>query len=435
MSLVYRQKISYVLLIIWAAVIPSGFYLANFTLAVLILIWSFTLPNKSRGIWKHKALLLPLLLYAMVLAGFFFSVSRREATSALSIYLPYALVPFAVVSVLPQSPLQLKNICRAFIFSLAASLLACDLYAVFDIYNSGQSTVILNEVYTYHKLSSFGLTRIFNDWHPTYVATFVIWSLLLLIQYKNGKPLFPLAMRILLIVFFLGNLLLLNSIAAIVAFFVVATVWALQLLAQRGVGRLYLVLIIFIILASTAALVYFNPIRNEKIATLEQRGLKITDAEGERNFLTIRLAKWLVHSDVFLRHPIFGTTPGDIKHERKLRYYYRGFINLGEANYNAHNQFLDILCRFGLVGFAFFVCWILWPVRWKRLGIYEYFLLASTIVFLTESFLERQQGMFAFLFFYFILASTRFANWNNHPAKEAGTLHGQANTISILPTP
>ncbi len=401
------QKIIYYLLIIWAAVIPSGFYVANFTFAILLFICSFTIRPAPKGLFKHKTILLPTLLFAIVAVGFFFSLNRSAATSTLSIYLPYAIVPFTIAKCVSLPSLPLKNIYRSFILSLSGSLLVCIVYGIADIYSSGESFIALNGLYNYPKLSSFGLTRLFYDWHPTYVATFIIWALLLLAHHRNETALFPRVLQIFLVVFLIANLILLNSIAALAAFIAVGSLWTLQLLVRKGVGKIYLFLVLLIILFSTVALVYFNPIKNEKIATLEQRGLKITDAEGERNFLTIRLAKWLVHADVFRKHPIFGTTAGDIKDERKLGYYYRGFINLGEANYNAHNEFLDMLCRFGIVGFVVFISWLLWPIQRKRVGLYEYFLLASTIVFLTESFLERQQGLFAFLFFYSIITLSR----------------------------
>jgi O-antigen ligase len=402
-----RENINYYLFVIWAAVIPSGFYIANFTLAVLLLISSFTLKRSLGYQAIDKSTWFPLALYCMVLIGFFFSHDRREALSALSMYLPYVIVPIAISYGPHLTNSQFQNIFRAFILSLCISLLACDLYAIGDILITGKGRVMLNEIYNYHKLSSFGLTRLFDDWHPTYVATFIIWSLLLLMQPGQNKPLFRTVPGFLLAGVLLTNLFLLNSIAALLALVITGALLGLQLLLRKGVGRVYLFVIISIILLSTVALIYFNPIRNEKIATLEARGLKITDAEGERNFLTIRLAKWLVHADVFRNHPVFGTSPGDIKSERKLAYYYRGFINLGEANYNAHNQYLDILCRFGLTGFVLFMCWLLWPIHWKKLELYEYFLISSAIIFLTESFLERQQGLFAFLFFYAVLTKRR----------------------------
>ena len=172
-------------------------------------------------------------------------------------------------------------------------------------------------------------------------------------------------------------------------------------------GWVSITLITIFFLTATVAVAYLNPLKNTKIATLEERGFKITDAEGERNFLTIRLAKWLVHYDIFRKHPVVGVTAGDIKDTRRQAYADHGFARLAEMNYNAHNEYLDMLSRFGLIGFIIFLCLLISPMNWRRMELYEYFILSCAVIFLTESFLERQQGLFSFLFFYALLSMLR----------------------------
>jgi len=401
------EKINYYLLILWAAILPSGFYAANFTVSILLLISSFTVKRPFGDRLKSGKVLFPALIYFLVVIGFFFANNRREATSTLSVYFPYLIVPIAVSISNPINEEKLRNVYRAFILSLFLSLLACDIYNLVDIFITGKLNVLVNDLYHYRKLTSFGLTRLFEDYHPTYVAAFIIWSLLILVQERQGVALFSPFLRSVLISTLLLNLFLLNSIAALLAFALVGIIWAIQTMSKRGMGWGSITLITIFFLTATVAVAYLNPLKNSKIATLEERGFKITDAEGERNFLTIRLAKWLVHYDIFKKHAVVGVTAGDIKDTRRQAYADHGFTRLAEMNYNAHNEYLEMLSRFGFIGFIIFLCLLISPINWRRMELYEYFILSCAVIFLTESFLERQQGLFSFLFFYALLSMRR----------------------------
>jgi O-antigen ligase len=103
-----------------------------------------------------------------------------------------------------------------------------------------------------------------------------------------------------------------------------------------------------------------------------------------------------VLSDIWL----FGATKGDAQEHLTKFYLKKGWIHAAEENYNAHNQFLQVLIEFGIIGFLLF-CLIFFLPFFLYHGFYfRIILMGFTISLLFESFLERQAGIFLFIFIY-----------------------------------
>lgn len=409
MILMKSESINYYLLMLLAVFLPSGFYKASHAvLIVLFFVWLLQKNYKKYGQQlKLKQAWLPALMYFLVVIGLSISENKSRALSTLSISLPY-LIPMIIIGSPSLEIRQRNNIIRVFIVSLAACLLVADVYALADIWMTGQSYTVAHGVYTYHKLTSYGLTGVFGNWHPTYVSAFCLWSVgFMVFSYSSERShrLFTPLKSILLLIFLTVNIILLNSVVVIGALIILAGYGLVRYLAARRVNTFYLLTTVLVLTFTTAYVGYANPMNNEKIRTLKERGFRITDKEGERNFLTIRLAKWISHYDIFKEHPLFGITAGDIKEERVRKYREKGFDTLAEINFNAHNQYLEMLSRFGIIGFAVFLSFLLVPLFQKPLSqLYISLLISVLIIFITESFLERQQGLLAFLFFYALLS-------------------------------
>jgi O-antigen ligase len=397
-------KIYFYLLMLLAFVVPSGFgHLANGLLAP-IFIFAIINGNFKKYSYRLKdpRVWLPALIYLLTLAGFFISDNRGKALSYLSAYLPY-LAPALLIAGPSLTLAQRNNILKAFILSLTASLLACDLFGVIDIIRTNEKLILLDPGTRYFKLSSYGLTRFFGDWHPTFAGTFAVWAIAFIITARLYRPsisLFKPVIEISLLIFLLGNIILLNSIAAILALCTLTIMWISYYLIRRKVRPVFVTIFLLLLVSAVFTFFYANPLKNEKIKTLKERGFKITDKEEERNFLTIRMAKWVSHIEVFKKHPVLGVTPADISAERKAVYAEKGFDYLLSENLNAHNQYLEMLCRFGITGLVIFLLFLFVPLWYNYSPLYLSFVIAGCIVFLTESFLERQQGLLAFMVLY-----------------------------------
>jgi O-antigen ligase len=385
---------------------PSAFYGANLgVLAIVFLCWFFMDDYKRLLVqWKRPQILLPALFYFYIAGGIFFTSHVGDALSTLSTRISFLLFPLIIGSSSIINKNLLKQAATWFIFSTCFFLIFAVSYAAFDVLKTHETTIFLeNGIYGYNKFNSFGLTRVFNNWHPTNVSVCVNLAIALLLQQKmeSGKTEKKTIILTVSIFLFLSFcVFLLNSINGIIVYAFILLFFSFKLIERFKHKLLIKISLIIALIFAGFSTFYFNPLKNEKIESLKSREFKITDREGERNLLTIRLAKWDAHFKIIRQHWLLGTTAGDIKYVRKQKYQELGYDNLAQLNYNAHNQYIEVFATHGLIGLILFISFLLIPLFQNHKLYYLPFLLITSITFLTESLLLRQQGILFFMFFY-----------------------------------
>jgi O-antigen ligase len=119
---------------------------------------------------------------------------------------------------------------------------------------------------------------------------------------------------------------------------------------------------------------------------------------------TNRVYIWKSATQVFKQNPFFGVGTGDIQLELVAQYGKDGEEYLAKNSANTHNQYLDFLLKFGILGFL--------PILWafikyleKSLShkdiLYTSFLILIFGSMLTENIINRQMG----IIFFFLLNS------------------------------
>ncbi len=388
-----------------AALIPSGFY--QLTLAMAAVAGACFLLQKDYKnvvqVFKQPQFFCLLLFYIYIFLGFFFSKNRGEALSSLSVYLQFILFPLLYGKPLSISRTLIKKAERIFIYSVTLSLFIAVVYALYDVYRTQVPMVTLGES-VYSKYSSFGLTRALGDLHPTYLALFANHAIFLLIQsiVENYKKDHRVHTFIFLFIFFFlsASIFLLNSIMGILVYILILLYFSIVYLKKSDMEKSVKTILVVTFAIISFTFLYFNPFKIQKLETLKDRGLKVTDNYNERNLLTIRLAKWDTHFAIISNNLIFGTTAGDIKEIRKEAYNKKGYYDLERYNYNAHNQFIEVLTTYGIIGFIIFMSALVIALLKTRSRNFNLFLLITCITFLTESILLRQQGLNYFVFFF-----------------------------------
>ena len=404
----YRYSI-----ILMAVLVPSAFYGGILAvLGLVFLFWLFAGDYKNiPAAIRRPYIFWPLVLYAVVVIGFFFSQNFGEALRTLSTKLPLLLFPLIIGTASVADKKLADDASRWFVYSTSLFLAIALGYAFYDVMATGVDMVAENEA-VYNKFTSYGLTRVFHNWHPTYVGMFANLSIAILLHgFMNQASLKPgkLVYTILQFLFLSVCIFLLNSIIAILAYVVLLVYFMVRYLAGLNLQPLYKTMIAAFFIFLGFSVLYFNPFRIQKIDTLRNRELKLTDKYNERNVLTIRLAKWDAHWQVIKKHWLLGTTEGDIKAIRKQAYQQKGYHDLARMNYNAHNQYIEVWATYGIVGLFIFLALLLQPVLKK--GLHPYlipFMLITCIIFLTETVLNRQQGILYFMFFYTLLATAGY---------------------------
>jgi O-antigen ligase len=397
------KKIADLGIIALAFLIPSCLY--SLDIAVLALIGVCRIIQGDLRQWKpylkEPRVFFPVLFYLYIFIGFFFAHNRGEALSAWSEKLPFLLYPLIIGCQASLDKDLLRSAGRAFVLSLVICLSAAILYAIGDMLITHTYTVQLGEA-IYKKWSWYGLTRIYDNWHPSYVSSYCSMAIAFLLSSPLPEKRLPRIYTLVSFVFLSICIFLLYSITGIIIYFVLLLFFGYKWLRRRRLSLSVNLAILLVLAGLLVAVLYTNPLAMEKLQKMREKGWNATDKQDERTVLTIRMAKWVTYLGIFKDHPLFGVTAGDIKDMRKKAYEAKGYTDLAQYNYNAHDQYIETLTDYGILGSILFLG-MLWGALRGRNPLLFPFLLIVLIAFTTESALERQQGLHFFMFFYALL--------------------------------
>lgn len=389
-----------------ALIIPSGFYALDLPILALVGICRILQGSIRLDELKRPVIFLPIAFYLYIFSGFFFSQGHGEALSAWSEKLPYLLYPLFIGCTAGMEKTLVSRALRLFVISVCISMVLAFLYAGIDTLVTHTAIIQMGES-IYNKFSWYGLTRVFYDWHPTTVSVCCNLAVAILLNYAiRGERWFMHShvYSVAAIIFLSICIFALYSVTCIIIYGCLLVFFMFKWMQLRHLSSTFKVGICLGAAALLAGLLYTNPLAMDKIQRLREKGWTATDKQEERNVLTIRLAKWSTHMDVFRQHPLFGTTVGDIKEARKKAYIQRGYTDLAAYNYNAHNQYIEVLATYGIAGAVIFfgMLGVACTLAFRN-TVLASFMICILLVFITESLLERQQGINFFLFFYSLL--------------------------------
>ncbi|MEO9512905.1 MAG: O-antigen ligase family protein [Flavobacteriaceae bacterium] len=395
------EKVHFILLLIFSAVIPSGFYrFEGIGLVLLLASWIFL----AKGYQKLKTighpLLLLILFYLLMILGLFYTNDVNSQWQYLGRKIGMLLIPLIFVGTNLDEG-SIEKLKKAFIFSSIFFVFVADCYAVFDFLTTGESEIFISPS-IYNKFTYYGLTRVFTDWHPTYVSLFLNLTLVFCNEIFYKKKKYP--VWVLIGLFSILNIFLLNSFIGIFTFFILSILFLLKVFKKR---KGFFVVLAAVMIGFGIAIYTLNPFQYAKIDKLKETPLKITDRKEERNVLTLRLAKWKSSIEVYAQAPILGVTNGCYMDELYQQYVRNGFEYCAKQRYSSHNQYLYTLTSNGFFGLLLLGVILTVPLWLKT---YDKSLIPFTMIigcfFLTEDLLARQQGMFFFVFFYVLLTQS-----------------------------
>ena len=290
--------------------------------------------------------------------------------------------------------LILKKIMYALALGCLVAAIYCWGISIGDIFHNNDSiTDLFSQSYAYHYLSA----RI--GMHTPYLGLFVSSSVFYLILEVIDKPWkgkngFKILWVSILFLF------LLNLLARTAIFSLVVGVITLFLIKRK-----YAYLIITIALLSTlASLAYFQDHN-----FLRDRIFKSVNIFEEQSIFSKkddRFNRFSASIEVFKEFPLIGPGTAAEDRYRKEIYFKNRDSEAFNENYNAHNQFLEYISTYGLLGGMVFlgILMLLIKEAWYSKNSMVVFLIASFILAgLTESILERSWGVsFYILVLFFI---------------------------------
>lgn len=241
--------------------------------------------------------------------------------------------------------------------------------------------------------------------HPSYISMYVIFSLLALIylyeKYLNKRYLLPV---ILTSLFFLLSIYLLSSKVNFISLCVISILFTIIKLYKNN--KLWLLISTCVIIAVS----YFAIQNNYRYFDFFHLNMDTFHKvkKDTKSSTIVRIYVYKTAFDLIMENPLgFGT--GDVKDELMKKYSESGMTGALEEKLNAHNQYLETAIGLGILGltvllFIFFSSLFL-SINQKNYLI-TMFLLLVMFNFLTESMLNRQDGVGFITFFLTLLIST-----------------------------
>lgn len=237
--------------------------------------------------------------------------------------------------------------------------------------------------------------------HPTYFSMMAVLSFLWLLHdffsFNKTQKTFSF-----FVLFLLANVIVLVSSKMPLIILMIGVIWVLfkNIHSKKNLWLIYSSLII-----SSVIVFLIVPSFKSRISEVFQYFQSPTDIH---NNITERDLVFICNKEVFKTHWLSGVGARDAQTHIDMAYFLMRFPKGLTFHLNSHNQFLTLGICYGLGGLILFSGLILF--LWIQLRKYPdalLFLICISMMMLSESILERQMGIYFFLFFGLLFMSRK----------------------------
>lgn len=365
-----------------------------------------------RRLINQPVLLLLILFYLLHPLSLLYTENFHDGKMWLEFRLPLILIPLFIGTAKPETihPRRLS-----LLFAFGTALISLTGIA-FGIY---RTVVYHNNEYLY----SDHLGWLF-DKQAVYFAAYINFSIAILLFYlhkndENFRSFKPLAIVSILLMSITSYLLASRTAMVILVLLITGYIVFLVLSRKQYLPALILLFGLLVggfmfIKVFPKTVKRFISIGNTEYVydnthPIDHFNSDISDQNW--NSLNQRLAAWSCARAVIGKNLLLGTGIGDVQDELVSEYEKRNFHLGVHTRMNAHNQYLDVLLGFGVTGLIIFLAaYLLFPLylSWHRKDfLLAFFVSATAVYYLTEVFLNRNQGIIFVVFFLVILSINR----------------------------
>ena len=383
------ENIKIALLLIWAFIMPFWIIVSHvlmIVIVVLTLIHSFnkrTLPQLFEGLKKH---VLFFVFYLWIVISSIVSSSGSQVSDSVLDYSYFLLIPIVFQ--------QIDNK----ILTKILSFLQKGLYVYFFL-------LLVFTISNYFEFRpDYNFIRFFElnlelFWHTSYISALV----LIVFIAKIKEPIKNNFRLILFYVVALAFMYLVNARLPFIVGFLLIGLKVYTYIKKRSIKVLFVTATMCFFLATIVFFLVKEPLKNSK----DQSSL------GDVSNIDARLSIWKAGAEEIKDNFIFGV--GSRNTVDAIAKSIKENANTKFRNYNCHNQFIEIFLAHGVLGFVLLM--LIFYALFQRKTIYaRSFVLTCMILFLVESYLQRQAGTIFFTFWYCF-----FFNFNH---KENGVKEG-----------
>ncbi|QOY55231.1 O-antigen ligase family protein [Candidatus Sulfurimonas marisnigri] len=307
-------------------------------LSVILLIWWLIIAknrgffSKLKAIFYFKPLLMILLFFAYSYFSLLWTDNFEDAKKALTYYKYYWIIVPVLFTALNAE--QARNGLHIFVISLG-------IYAIFSILIHLDLIHIID-----HTTNPTGVKN------PRGILAYAITTPLMaigflssvFIAYYNKLKIIKTVFLIIAVLCLIG-IFINNGRAGQLSFFI--TIGVLLILYRKHLTNPKILFsFIIVIFASWYMLVSFNKLARFQTGINDLKNLEKTNFSGSWG---ARLYVWYAAADILKKNPIFGVGVGD--HIDEFVKYTKTHPSKGAWVRTFHNQHLDILARYGIVGY------------------------------------------------------------------------------------
>lgn len=381
-----QQRIFY-WLVAFVAITPAfpGYSLNSQAIIGLFIFWLFYNPirEKIKLLKSNKKVFIVLSIpFWIAVFGLLYTEDVGSAFRDIELKAPFLIFPliFSTVKLKTES---LHFVLKNFLLGvLAATVLAGIKVLYFKINGLG------NYLY-YQDLYEF------IDKHTTYFALFVVIAMLYLLQ-KFFTSTSKKQYYLIAYIFFVGVLYVLSVRISVIALAAGSIILIIHHLNSR---IKYAVIVLVALLIGS---LYITPNFQKRFEPSQIENSEINDADF-RKLHWQAVAETIAHNSLLIGNGTRGNR--DYLYSKYKDY---GLTSAYEDEYNAHNQYLEIILDFGIMGLLLFFLMLFYIAKLTLKENYLGFsILCVFLIFMfTESILERQSGIVIFSFFMAIIAVT-----------------------------
>ncbi|MFD0863127.1 O-antigen ligase family protein [Sungkyunkwania multivorans] len=302
---------------------------------------------------------------------------------------------------------RVKNITflfKAYIIAIASFILIFELHTVYRFFYLSDTFPLNLKLFLSYRYTGAELTKLIAM-HNTYFAIYVMFANVLIISFLSRVKKKIYIILLLLLVAFQSIFILQMVAKTAIILNTVIVIASLSYFLSKGRRLKTLVFLIALVLGTAwFTTTYFNlPMQR-----IVDRFVELQ--EGDRVTKETRYKIWKASIPIIREHILLGVGTGDVEQELHKEYAKRGIASKS----NIHNQYLDSLMRFGILGLlTFLVVFGFGFVRAVKTDNYVYFCFLVIIMgcCMTENILSRQWGITFYACFNYLL-------YLNHPKKE-----------------
>lgn len=390
------NKIGYYHLAGFLAALPYDFFYSEI---ILISFGLHTLIHCSKTSWKNiftKRVFIPVSIYLLGLLAILYSPDKPEAFNVATRQLAIFIIP--VLFALTDLNLEKYKLNLMCIFAFACTVTILYLYAdavriIFYFH------LPLSSLFSYMFMNhNFSLPV---EIHATYMSAYTAFSLLVfLFLILKKEKLQQKWIYIIAVVILSAAMLQLSSRAVFIAFLVIINL-AFPFFLFQGRKR-----VIFFLTTCSISVIVLLVIANTgsfKARYISELKTDLTDNVRIIDNTEPRLVRWNAIIELVKKSPVIGYGSGSEKELLKEKYFEKGLYNSYLNEFNAHNEYLSILVKTGIIGLALFI-YILYfgfavAVQKKDILFFS-FMLIITIVSVSENILDLNKGIFFYSFFF-----------------------------------